>query len=104
MSSIIHKKGMPLGWVSAQGKTFPAFICSITGKAIEPDNPGTLYWDPKSGEMIVLSDEGENEARNLPGSEFNPTELDLLSYYLLQNTVGLQKKELMQKVERDQST
>jgi len=27
--------------------------------------------------MIVLSDEGENEVRNLPGSEFNTTELDL---------------------------
>jgi hypothetical protein len=99
MPPIVHKKEMPFGWVTLKGKRCPAFICSVTGEAITPSNPGTLYWNPDSGEMIVLSAEGEDQSGQRPSNKFYSTELDVFVFDLLQNTVGPKVKELMQKVE-----
>jgi hypothetical protein len=100
---ILHHAGMPIGWVVQDGKHIPTFICKATGKPINPANPGTLYWSPKTGEMIVLSDEGEDAVRSTPGSEYYTIELDVLSHYLFSNTAGPEgskdRKETIKKAE-----
>jgi hypothetical protein len=87
MLDLIHKDGMPVGWVRSDGKTYPVFVCSKTNRPISPNNPGTIYWDPDTGDLEVLSDEAERPhgESKLPYS----TELDVHSFHLFQNTAGI---------------
>ena len=89
MESITHKKDMPFGWLNRDGRNLPAFICSKTGHPISPQNPGTLYWNPESGKMVVLSQTAEDQFVK-PDSKHFPctTELDVHSLDLFQNTAG----------------
>ena len=91
MNEVTHKPGMPIGWVNRDGRNLPVFVCSRTGKPISPDNPGTLYWDPQTGEMVVLSNAAEMKhgEPNLPYS----TELDVHSLALFLNTAGADGSE-----------
>jgi hypothetical protein len=86
--TVTHKSGMPFGWVNKDGKNLPAFICSKSGKPITPDRPGTLYWNPDSGDMLVLSDEAEAhcDMREIARAFPYTTELDVHSLYLFKNT------------------
>ncbi len=99
--NLTHKAGMPMGWVNKDGKNIPVFVCSKTGKPISPENPGMVYWDPETGDTIVLSEEAEDrygEPQNMLS-----TELDTHSYYLFLNTAGQNgsssQKETIQRAE-----
>jgi hypothetical protein len=91
MSELTHKTGMPIGWVNRDGRNLPVFVCSKTGKPISPENPGTLYWDPETGDMVVLSEaaEAKHGEPDLPYS----TELDVHSLALFLNTAGADGSE-----------
>lgn len=90
-TTVTHQKRMPLGWVNRGGRSYPAFICSVTGKPITPENPGVLHWHPVTGAMVVLSDEAEDRGiePSLPDGEgLNSMEIDVLSQMLYENSAG----------------
>ncbi len=82
-----HKKGMPLGWVNRDGKTMPCFVCSHTGKPITPQNPGMIYWNRDTGDILVLSDKAEDQI-GVPDGYDVSVALGEYSLYLFRNTVG----------------
>ena len=86
MDNLSHKAGMPIGWVNQGGRNMPVFVCSKTGRPISPENPGTIYWDPGTGDLVVLSDEAEAK-HGEPGLPCC-TELDVHSLALFINTAG----------------
>ena len=86
MTTLTHKAGMPIGWVNQNGRSYPVFVCSKTGRPISPDNPGTMYWDPDTGDLVVLSDEAEAK-HGEPGLPYT-AELDVFSLQLFVNTAG----------------
>ena len=89
MLQITHKRGMPIGWLNKDGKHLPVFVCSKTRQPITPDMPGTLYWNPDTGDMLVLSDSAEDSHCEFDSKDFPySTTIDVHSLCLFFNTAG----------------
>jgi len=99
MSKIIYKMGEKFGWVvDVNGRSCPHFFCSVTGKPINSENPGTLYWNPRSGESLILSDLGEDQSPSVDLASFNSMAIDMASFYLFQNSTPQDKAELEERI------